>query len=387
MKIMENSVAKLGLACAFCAFFGSSALALDTDEVLSRLETTLAASGITSGGGTVTTEGNNIIVENFSIEAASIDDAKNLTLRLNDIAENGNGSFTIGRLSVDDSSLKIAGDQMDFTGFEIGQLYLPSESESHYDNSYQSYQSIGVKSLTFYDKGKPVVNVDNSYARVSDFEVGKRIALQGAIEKISFSVEDIDGEPAAGLQEMGYETISGKVEFSSKLDFDARIMDFENVALILDNIGTLSLSLQFGGLTPEVAEAVAEIQAMEDEQAAGMAMLGIGAQLTFNSFSIRFDDNSITNKALDYAAKNTGAPRTDVIAMATATAQFGLANLQHAEFADKVSQALGSYLNAPGSLELAAKPANPMNFLGIFGAAQDPKSLIDMLNVEVSANK
>ena len=40
-----------------------------------------------------------------------------------------------------------------------------------------------------------------------------------------------------------------------------------------------------------------------DNSAQGLAMLGLMQQLTFNSASLRWDDNSLTNKAIDYIAK------------------------------------------------------------------------------------
>jgi len=151
----------------------------------------------------------------------------------------------------------------------------------------------------------------------------------------------------------------------------------------------LSIStLQLSGYTSEIAKEMAEISAKaDDSQFATLAMMGLAQQINFNSFSLRFDDQSITNKALDYAAEMLPAGRSDVISMASAMVQFSLANLQHADFSAKVSQAVGTYLNEPRSIEVVAAPSQPLPFMSLFAASQDPKSLIDMLNVEVNANK
>jgi len=386
MNMMKKYVAGLVAGCALCSVLVMPVMALDADRVLERLESALNANNFTVTGGDVTTEGNNIIVENFGIETASLDDGVNLTLRLNDVVEDSNGSITIGRLLVDDSSLKITAERIDFVGFEIEQLYLPEESEALSANAYQPYKSIGVKGFTLYEGEKPIFNGGNSYARVSDFEAGKKIGYQGSIESFSFAVENLGGEPAQGMQDMGYETITGKVEFSGKANYESSLLDIENIAFTLDNIGTLSVQLQLGGYTSEVAESIASLKTIEDSNAGGLALIGLGQKLNFNSFSLRFDDNSLTNKVLDYVAKNMGSSRADVVSMASAVVQFGMAGIQHADFTLKVSQEIGSYLNAPTSIEVTAKPAQPLPLMMIAGAAQDPKGLIDMLNVDVGAN-
>jgi len=383
MKIM-----KITVACAIYALLATPALAVDSDAVLKRLEESLNINDIKVLGGEVTTEGNNIIVKNFGIEMAALEGAENLTLRLNDIVEADDGSFTIGKVLIDEAALEIAGDRIDISGLELEQVYLPVKPEPSYTYAYMPYQSVGLKGFTFYKDGKPGFIGGNSHVRVRDFEADKRVKFEGAVDSFSFDIDSFGAEAADGVRQMGYETLSGKIGFSGGSDFEAAIMDVEYFAFSLDNIGTLSMKMQLGGYTKEVAKAAAEIsEKADDSQATGLALMGLAQQLTFNNFSLRFDDHSITNKILDYAAENMGSSRSDVISMASAMTQFGLGNLQHVEFATKVSQAVGAYLNAPGSIELKATPAQPLPVMVIAGAAQDPKNLIDVLAVEVNANQ
>jgi len=396
MKMMRNSAAKLATAklataklatvCVLTLSWGMSAQALDTDVVLQRLEAVLNNNNITVVGGNVTAEGNNIIVENFDIEMDALEGTDNLTLRLNDVVEGDNGSFTIGKLSIDDASIEFAGDQLDFSGLEFEQLYLPAVAEPLYANAYLPYKSFKLGSFTFYDRGEPSFVGKNTYAQTSDFEAGKRIRYQGGVESFTLDMERLGEEPAQAIQEMGYDVFAGKIEFSGSTDFDSGLFDLENFAFTLDNIGTLSMKLQLSGYTPAVAQAMVEMSKYADSQAGGAALIDVARQLNFDNFSLRFDDRSITNKALDYVAKNMGASRADAVNMAQVMAQFGLAGLQYQDFADKVSETFVTYLNAPEVLEVTAMPAQPLPLMTIAGAAQDPKELIDLLAVEVKAN-
>ena len=60
-----------------------------------------------------------------------------------------------------------------------------------------------------------------------------------------------------------------------------------------------------------------------DNSAQGMAMLGLLQQLSFNGASVRFDDDSLTGKVLDYVGKQQGMSGKDVANQAKAIVPFG----------------------------------------------------------------
>ena len=119
-----------------------------------------------------------------------------------------------------------------------------------------------------------------------------------------------------------------------------------------------------------------------------MAMLGLMQQLSFTGASIRFDDASLTNKALDYAAKQQGAKRTDLVNQGKAILPMMAAQLGNAEFAQALGTAVSAYLDSPKNIEIKAAPAKPVPFAIIAaGGMADPKSLIKTLGVTVNANQ
>jgi hypothetical protein len=118
-------------------------------------------------------------------------------------------------------------------------------------------------------------------------------------------------------------------------------------------------------------------------------MLGLMQQLTFNSASIRFDDDSFTSKAMDYAAKMQGVKASDLANQAKAILPFLLAQLNNPEFTTQVTQAVTAYLDDPQSIEIDAKPENPVPFALIMAGAMSgtPQDLIKTLAVSVTANE
>ena len=97
------------------------------------------------------------------------------------------------------------------------------------------------------------------------------------------------------------------------------------------------MTFDLGGYTLDFIKSLQEMQkkmaaqpAGADNSAQSMAMLGLMQQLTFNGASIRFDDDSLTNKALDYVAKQQGRSRDDIINQAKAIVPFVPAQLNNA---------------------------------------------------------
>ncbi|TIX49334.1 MAG: hypothetical protein E5V33_30185, partial [Mesorhizobium sp.] len=125
-----------------------------------------------------------------------------------------------------------------------------------------------------------------------------------------------------------------------------------------------------------------------DNSAQGMAMLGLLQQLSFNSASIRFDDDSLTNKVLDYVGKQQGMSGKDIANQAKAIVPFGMAQLNNPELTAEVTAAVGKYLDDPKSLEISAEPPAAVPFALIMaGAMSNPLDLPKTLGVKVKANE
>ena len=168
-------------------------------------------------------------------------------------------------------------------------------------------------------------------------------------------------------------------------------LNFEKMDFVADNAGTLGLKFDISGYTLDfikgLQEATKNMEGKPDD-AQSMAMLGLMQQLSFTGASIRFDDASVTYKALDYVAKQQGAKRSDLIDQAKAILPMAAAQLGNAEFAQSLGAAVNAYLDNPKTIEIKAAPAKPVPFAIIAaGGMADPKSLIKTLGVTVTASQ
>jgi hypothetical protein len=127
----------------------------------------------------------------------------------------------------------------------------------------------------------------------------------------------------------------------------------------------------------------------ENAQAAqGLAMLGLMQQLAYVSTNIRYDDAGLTNRALDYAAKQQNITAKDLVLQGKAVLPLMLGQLQNPEFAAAVSAAVGQFLDDPKSLEIDATPAEPVPGAMLMATgAGNSLELIKTLNVTVKANE
>jgi hypothetical protein len=155
------------------------------------------------------------------------------------------------------------------------------------------------------------------------------------------------------------------------------------------------MTFDLGGYTPDFIKAMQEMQkkmaehpADADNSAQGLAMLGLMQQLTFHSASLRWDDDSLTGKAIDYIAKQQNMKPEDIRNQAKAIVPFLAGQLNNPELSAQITAAVTKYLDDPQSLEIAATPAAPVPFAQIAAAAMsDPLQLTRTLGVTVSANE
>ena len=117
-------------------------------------------------------------------------------------------------------------------------------------------------------------------------------------------------------------------------------------------------------------------------------MMGLAQQLTLHSAQIRFDDDTLTEKVLEFAARQQGARSKDVANQAKAMVPFMTMQLGNAELTAMATTAVSAFLDNPESLMIAAQPAAPVPFALIMaGAMTAPQALPQQLGVTIKANE
>ena len=118
------------------------------------------------------------------------------------------------------------------------------------------------------------------------------------------------------------------------------------------------------------------------------SMLGLMAQMNFQSARIEFTDDSLTGKALDYVASQQGGKPQDIANQAKALVPFAMMKLNDPALTEMVTKAVSKFLDKPENIAIVAEPKQPVPLATIMaGAMSAPQMLPQQLGVNVVANE
>jgi hypothetical protein len=279
---------------------------------------------------------------------------------------------------------------------------LPAENASDPMSSLSFYESASLASLVVKNAGKTAFSAQNATGSISPYAAGQPLDFAGSVEKFTTDLSLIQDPRAQGyIAALGYGVLEGDIKIQgSWIPADGR-WSMPQYDIRVNDVGTLGLALDLGGLTPEFMKAANELSAKAAASGNGqnpahdaqmMEMLG---GLTFHGGTLRFNDDSLTGRTLDLVASLQGQKREDVVNMAKMMIPLGLAQMQMVELASAIVPAVSAYLDDPKSLEIVASPAAPVTFSQIQDtsmatpgdSAATANALWSLLGVTVTANK
>ncbi len=373
-----------------------SAFAQDATAVAERLKAVMANQGITIAWTGVTGGGDTVILQGVT---ASMDGAEGSAavgdLTLSEITE-ADGGYRIGLIAFPNYSVTEDGATLDATGISITGLKLPAEGSADPLSTLMLYEEADVGNVSVTEGGTKMFAIDNIHFEITAPADGNPMAFSGSAEKFTADLTKVaDPESKKFIDAAGYQQMSGNFELEGSWQPTDGRMALTQYDMTVDNAGTLGFTFDLGGYTPEFIKQLQEMQKNlannpgGDNSAAGLAILGLMQQLTFHATAIRFDDDSLTGKVLEYVAAQQGMKASDVANQAKAVVPFMLAQLNNPDFTAQVTAAVTKYLDDPQSIEIAAKPASPVPFAVIMAGAMSgaPQDLIKTLSVSVTANE
>jgi hypothetical protein len=198
------------------------------------------------------------------------------------------------------------------------------------------------------------------------------------------------------LESMGYSILTGDMSMAGVWEVDTGRINMPEMALTINDVGRLNTSLDISGYTMEFLQELQTLQGdmvgkendPNAQQAMGLATMGLMQQLTFNSLAFRFDDASLTGKLLEFAGKQQGISGKQMAQAAKGLLPFALGRLGIPALQQQITTAASAYLDDPQNIEIKAAPEAPVPFGQIVGSAMgDPRSLAELLNVQVTSNQ
>ena len=395
MTIQRSTLKKLAFSTFLLTLPLNAAFAQDA-AVADRLKAALAVQGVDISWTGVTGDNSSMVLQGVSVKPAAEKEALPIgDVKLEGVTE-ANGGFDIATISTSAFEHSKDGVTLNLTPFVIHDANIPAEGATGPLGSMMIYKSAELENLTVKVADKTAFSVDGVAVQITPPADGKAMEFSATTEKFNADLTLVDdAKSKEAINALGYQNISGNIEIGGTWQPSDGKMDLSKYDISVENAGTLGMTFGLGGYTVDFVKSMQEMQKKmaaqpegADNSAQGMALLGLLQQLSFNGASVRFDDDSLTGKVLEYVGKQQGMSGKDIANQAKAIVPFGMAQLNNPELTAEVTAAVSKYLDDPKSLEISAEPPAAVPFALIMaGAMSNPLDLPKTLGVHVKANE
>ncbi len=395
MTIQRSTLKKLAFSTFLLTLPLNAAFAQDA-AVADRLKAALAVQGVDITWTGVTGDNSSMVLQGVSVKPAAEKEALPIgDVKLEGVTE-ANGGFDVATITTSAFEHSKDGVTLNLTPFVIHDANIPAEGATGPLGSMMIYKSAELENLTVKVADKTAFSVDGVAVQITPPADGKAMEFSATTEKFNADLTLVDdAKSKEAINALGYQNISGNIEIGGTWQPSDGKMDLSKYDISVENAGTLGMTFGLGGYTVDFVKSMQEMQKKmaaqpegADNSAQGMALLGLLQQLSFNGASVRFDDDSLTGKVLEYVGKQQGMSGKDIANQAKAIVPFGMAQLNNPELTAEVTAAVSKYLDDPKSLEISAEPPAAVPFALIMaGAMSNPLDLPKTLGVHVTANE
>lgn len=388
-RLMLSGAALLSLA--------GNAFALDGQDLLTKLNAAYAAQGGTIAADGVDVSDTTVTLKNASFKATGGEPFKIGDITLTGVEEDDDGGYYIEEAAFPDINTTQEGTSISASELTLGGISVPANASGDGIDSMLLYETAHVGPVKISKDNKEVFSLAETEMNLTLREDESGFDFDGAFKSMKADLSDApDPQSKETIEKLALEHINGDITMKGGWDLGPGTFDISEFAFDVGNVGRLNLAFKISGYTmafmKSMQEAVKASEANpnkeEAQQAVGLAMLGLLQQLTFDSAEVRFDDASITKRALEYAGSKqnmTGKQMADAL---KAMAPLALAQLNVPELQNAVSAAVSTYLDDPKNFVVSASPAQAVPFPTIVGAAMGaPNTLPGVLGVKVTANQ
>lgn len=385
---------RLALAATTVLGLSGPVFALDGNAFLAQINKTFAASGATFSADTVSVQGADITMTGATFKPPGVD-AK--PIRMNQLSftgveEDEEQNYTADKVTFPDVNLTEGMSTLTARDLSLSGVFLAANPDDVTLDSLAPIENFHSGPIVVTKDGKEVFSIGGMdiNSTVRDDESG--IDSDLLVNNMKIDLPDSpDPKAKEAIEKLGIQTIEGTITGKSFWETDKGTTKIDTLSLDFKNVGKLDISLGFSGLTIDLLKQVkvmgAQMNDPAKKDAAGLQMMGFLQQLTFDSARVRFEDASITRRALDYAGSQQGVSGDQLAQSLKAMAPLMIGQLNLPDLQASVTAAATTFLDDPKSLTVTAAPSAPVAFPVIMGAAMGaPKTLPTVLGVKVSAN-
>lgn len=375
-------------ATALTLLSATHAFAVEAQDFVDRLQDLLGKQGSALTVEAMAKDGDVITLTGVTMTIAN--ETKKSALPLGDfifsgVSENDAGVYLAEKLSLADINHKTPDGTLSVTGISFENFELPKPSKS----AFIFYTSAKLDAVTLTYKGEEVFRLRDAAAMLDANDDRTELGFDTDVNSIWLNMaSNVPPQQLAILSKMGYETIEASMDVDGSWNAETGLMRMTDLNIDVANAGKLSLAIAFDGYTLEMAEALGSLSGIKNEKAVEAEMLKFVSQMNYISSSIKFEDQSLTNKLLDFQAEQQGTDRAALVQLAKAMMPFAMSGLNMPEFTGMISTAVGQFLENPQDIEITANPASPIPLTTLMETGErQPQALIGAMNVQVKANQ
>ncbi|KKZ87109.1 hypothetical protein [Rhizobium phaseoli] len=380
------------------AFFSlaGSAFALDGADLLKKINAAYEAQGGTISADGVNIDGTTVTLKNVTLKPTGGESLPIGEVTLTGVEEDEDGGYYIEEAAFPD--IHKTGDGVTVTAQELtlGGISVPATSGGDTLDTMMLYETAHTGPLKVVKDGAEVFSVLQSDMNLTLREDESGFDFDGAFKSMKADLTKAeDPKSKEAIEKLALQHVQGDITMKGAWELAPGTIDVSEFAFDFTNIGKLNLGFKISGYTmafmKSMQDAIKESETNpnkeQSQQALGLAMLGLMQQLSFEGAQVRFEDASITKRALDYAGSQQNMSGKQMADSLKAMTPIMLAQLNIPELQNAVSAAVNTFLDDPKSLTVKAAPEKPVPFPTIVGAAMGaPNTLPQVLGVKVSAN-
>lgn len=387
---------RYALTAATFLSLGGPAFALDGNDLVAKLNASLQGTKLTPAsvdvaGSTVTLKGVRVAPMQGAPEGSLIGD-----IALTDV-EDANGGYKIGQATFNNIDVTNEGVRFTASDITLGNITIPADANGGTVDSMLFYETGHVGPMQVSKGGADLFSLASTDITSSKMDGNAGVEFELSASGLKADLTKVEDPKAKDtLQKLKMTSLDGEIHMAGSWETASGTIDLDSINLDFTDVGTLSLAFSISGYTLELVKSMQEqMKALESnpnkeaaQQAAGLAMLGLAQQLTFNSAAISFSDASITNRVLDYVAGEQGMDGRQFAQSLKAMVPIMVAQLNIPDLQNEITEAVNTYLDNPQNLTISAEPEKGVPFPQIVGAAMGaPQTLPKVLGVSVTANQ
>ena len=428
MRRFQSALTLSTLALLTMTTVPISAWAVDPNAFTSRLEESAKSEGLSISSTKSEADGNDIVLhdvtikvqgernigdqidqsspsdkqskepdENVSPTAAIVFD-KIDSLRFKNVTEDQDGNYYAENVLIPALKGTISEVTFNLKDISITKIRLASEKNKDPLFLYFPYESLAIGQIYSAYQNQIVLNVEALKAIYLWQPDRKRMDLVHSVKSFSYEPDKIY-KPVEykWIKDLGYDKLSGSLNFHANWDSYSGKFVADHNEISIDNAGKLEFSINLDGITEDFINNVSKMQnakqqktsnQTDDDNAKTLILLGIVQQLKIGNINLRYEDNSLVNRVLDYYAKQNTVTRDDFIKQILESWSLIGAKVDDPEFIKSTSEQIEIFLHNPKSLSISGTPeaAVPLP-IAYMAAVTSGAKFIDLFKIKVDANK